>query len=139
MAVEPQTATTAASPTPGISSRHTIDVLPFRITSSAAQPSSVVGGAEAVATFTLSAPSGPNEVVLLSPISTTGPAWARPTGVACNATIQSSDGRTLVMTLTPGATSQSFKICTSATTNPDQRLTVMMRSGQFTVPITVRP
>jgi hypothetical protein len=98
-----------------------------------------VGGAEAVATFTLSAPSGPNEVVLLSPISTTGPAWARPTGVACNATIQSSDGRTLVMTLTPGATSQSFKICTSATTNPDQRLTVMMRSGQFTVPITVRP
>lgn len=138
MAVEPQTVTTAASPTPGISSRHTIDVIPFRIVSSAAQPSSVVGGAEAVGTFTLSAPSGPNEVVVLSPISTAAPAWARPTGVACNATVQTRDGRSIMITLTPGATSQSFRICTSATTVPDQHLTVLMRSGQFTVPITVR-
>ena len=137
--VEPLTATTAASPTPGISVRQTFDVFPLRISSSAAQPSSVTGGAEAVGTFTLSAPPGSGEVVLLSPISTALPVRARPTGVACTATVQSNDGRNVIMALTPGTTTQSFRICTSPTTNQSQLLTVLMRSGQFTVPITVRP
>ena len=141
MAVEPQTLTSAASPVAGVASRVTLDVVPLRVVSSSSQPSSVVGGAESVGSYTLSAPPGPNEIVIFSPVNGIGSsAWARPTGVACSAGVQNEQGRGFLMQLTPGTSSQSFKICTDTPASTQNKsIFIQMRSGTFSVPITVRP
>jgi hypothetical protein len=123
---------------PGIAKKISFDVIPLRVASISAQPASVSGGAESLASFTLNIPPGTGERVRLSPTSvgtSLRPVWARLLGTSCQANIQ-----VLELELTSGVTNYSFKVCTApVTTATTGTLTVTTRSAGFPVQIAVQP
>jgi hypothetical protein len=123
---------------PGMAGKVVFNVLPLRVASISAQPSSVSGGSESLATLTLNFSPGDGEKVRLAPLlrSSSGKVWARLLGTSC----QSNVGEILEMPLVKGTATYSFKICTSpVTAATTQTVSVFMRSGHFPLQITVQP
>jgi hypothetical protein len=146
VALEPQ-ATTPWQPIKGLAHRVSFDVVPLSVSSLVIQPASVIGGAEALATVTLSASPGNTEKVYLSPTYSQSPKmWPVLLGSSCappsaNGTSPTRDiGGAIELNLVPGTSSYSFKICTAAvTTTSSPNVNVILRSGFFHKPITINP
>jgi hypothetical protein len=122
----------------GIAKKVSFDVIPLRVASISVQPTTVTGGAEALATFTLNIPPGSNETLRLSPTSTSTSrkAWTRLLGTSCQSVVQDF----VELQLAPGVTTYSFKVCTaSVTTATPGTLSVFARSGSFPASIVVQP
>jgi hypothetical protein len=119
----------------------TFTVMPHLVASISVQPNSISGGSEAVATFTLNtAPLGSNEVARIWPKTPTSSnkTFARLLGSSCSATASSSEP--IELPLSQGVSTYSFKVCsapTSATTGSS--VTVQLRSGLYSAPVTVSP
>lgn len=122
---------------PGIANKVAFDVVPLRVASISVQPTSVKGGGEALATFTLNFPAGSGEGAIIRRISSNQEVWLQLLGSSCQANVGNSQ---LEMPLTQGVTTYSFKVCTAAVTaTTTATLGVFMRTGSYPVQVTVRP
>jgi hypothetical protein len=141
VALEPQGTKPQWVAIPGIANKVSFEVVPLRITSLSVQPSTLNGG-EALATFSLSAPPGNSEFVLLRPVKT-GPSsklWATPLGVSCAATPTNVSGNSNQLQLVQGTSTYQFKVCSgTVSTAFTGQVTVYIRSGDADAPVTVQP
>lgn len=150
VALEPQNAIPWQAKT-GLAHRVSFDVVPLRVSSLVIQPASVIGGAEALATVTLSASPGSTDKAYLSPTyAQSRTLWPVLLGSSCAAqggtTIATSNGTSgtyysaIELALVPGTTTYSFKICSAAvSTTGSAEVSVGLRSGFFHKPVTINP
>jgi hypothetical protein len=141
VALEPQGTNQQWVAIPGIASKLTFEVVPLRITSLSVQPSTLNGG-EALASFTLSAPPGNSEHVLLKPIKSGSASklWATPLGVSCAATPTNVSGDSNKLQLVQGTTTYQFKVCSgTVSTVYTGHVRVYIRSGDAEATVTVQP
>lgn len=124
---------------PGFVQKATFTVTPLKVNAISVQPASISGGSEAVATFTLNAaPLGANEVAFISPrtVSYPGKTFARLLGSSCSSSVSSLE--LIELPLSQGVTTYSFKVCSvTVSTSTPSNVTVMLRSGFYSAPVTV--
>ena len=149
VALEPQTSL-PWQPIAGLAHRVSFQIVPLRVTSLVSQPSSLVGGAEALATITLSASPGNSEVAYLGPIHTSSAKlWPALLSSSCAAqtgtTVATGGGNVGVvydaiqLFLSPGTTTYNFKICSAAvSTATTDKVRVGLRSGFFDTTVTIQ-
>ena len=139
VALDPQN-TKLWQPIPNIAPSVKFDVVPLRVSSFSAQPQAVVSGGESIATFSLNGPPGDNEEAGLSPLRTTSSLmWVVPVGSSCQDPTP-TNGSFLILPLTQGSTTFSFKVCTGTVTAiATGKVGVVLRSGEYDMPFTIQP
>lgn len=135
VALDPQTKTPWDA-IPNKAVKTGFDLVPLRIVSLTVQPSSINGSGEALATFSLNAPPGANERVMLGRSDSVVRVVLA--GSSCQSTGLLSSS--VEMTLAAGSTSQNFKVCGRPVTAATAReVSVTMRSGEYKAGVTIQP
>jgi len=140
VALDPQQNKSGLEAISGFAIKTKFSINPLQISAISVQPSQLIGGNEALGSFTLNAAPGNGEIIYFKPRrigDSSQKLWVVRSGSSC---LESTSTIFLEIPLTQGVTNYNFKVC-SATVAAPQTVNVetTLRSGVKVIPVTVQP